>query len=64
MVRVAQRPLGSRCMVQLGAWGKGDGESKGPPEAEAASIGWVEPLDRGAEIFGGNRQEMGGGESC
>ena len=51
-VRAAQRPLGSRCGVQLGGWGTGEGEVRRPAEAEVAPIGWVEPLDRGSEIFG------------
>ena len=51
-VWVAQSPLGTRCRVQLGSWGAGEGEITRPAEAEVASIGWVELMDRGAEICG------------
>ena len=51
-VLAAQRPLGIRCKVQLGGGGTGEGEVTSPADAEVRSIGWVEPLDRAAEICG------------
>ncbi|KAF0097424.1 MAG: hypothetical protein FD142_3158 [bacterium] len=51
-VLAAQRPLGTRCRVQLGGGGTGEGEITRPAEAEVRSIAWVEPPDRGAEICG------------
>ena len=59
----AQRPFGARWMVQLGSWGTGKWDVTRPSEAEVASIGWVEPLDRGGEFSGWELPAVGNGRA-